>query len=67
MSHDDDGGSPRKGKLSAFALLKSWLFDKTNPVPAHAETEFLNTHDGYELAKFAKNASSASTGKPLRW
>ncbi len=55
MAHDADEGSPRKGKLSAFALLKSWLFDKSNPgPPAHAETEFLNTRDGYELAKFAK-------------
>jgi hypothetical protein len=56
MAHEEDGGPPRKGKLSAFALLKSWLFDRRGPEPAHAETEFLNTRDGYELAKFAKKA-----------
>jgi hypothetical protein len=56
MSHDEDGGSQRKGKLSAFALLKSWLFDKKTPEPAHNETEFLNTRDGYELARFAQKA-----------
>jgi hypothetical protein len=56
MAQDSDSGTPRKGKLSAFALLKSWLFDKTNPAPTHSETEFLNTRDGYELAKFAKQA-----------
>ncbi len=56
MAQDDDGRPPRKGSLSAFALLKSWLFDKSTPEPAHKETEFLNTRDGYELARFAKNA-----------
>ena len=56
MAQDSDSSPPRKGKLSAFALLKSWLFDKSNPQPAHSETEFLNTRDGYELAKFAKQA-----------
>ncbi len=57
MSHDDDDGSPvRKGKLSAFQLLKSWLFDKKSDAPAHNETEFLNTRDGYELARFAQKA-----------
>jgi hypothetical protein len=33
MAHDEDGGTQRKGKLSAFALLKSWLFDKKTPEP----------------------------------
>lgn len=47
---------PQKGKLSAFQLLKSWLFDKKSGPTAPAETEFLNTRDGYELAKFAKQA-----------
>lgn len=42
--------------MSAFALLKSWLFDKSAPEPAHNETEFLNTRDGYELARFAEKA-----------
>lgn len=56
MAQDDDGRPPRKGTLSAFALLKSWLFDKTEPAPAHNETEFLNTRDGYELARFAQKA-----------
>ena len=42
--------------MSAFALLKSWLFDKSTPEPAHNETEFLNTRDGYELARFAEKA-----------
>ncbi len=56
MAHDEDGGTQRKGKLSAFALLKSWLFDKKTPEPAHNETEFLNTRDGYELARFAQKA-----------
>lgn len=56
MAHDEDGGPLRKGKLSAFALLKSWLFDRRRPAPVHHETEFLNTSDGYELAKFAKKA-----------
>jgi hypothetical protein len=51
-----DDSPARKGKLSAFALLKSWLFDKHSPEPAHKETEFLNTRDGYELARFAKKA-----------
>jgi hypothetical protein len=58
MAHDEDGGmAQRKGKLSAFALLKSWLFDKkTSRQRAHNETEFLNTRDGYELARFAQKA-----------
>ena len=56
MAQDDDGRPPRKGSLSAFALLKSWLFDKAEPAPAHNETEFLNTRDGYELARFAEKA-----------
>ncbi|MFT3821733.1 MAG: hypothetical protein QM750_29620 [Rubrivivax sp.] len=56
MAHDDDGGPPRKGKLSAFTLLTSWLFNKRNPQPVQAETEFLNTRDGYELGKFAQKA-----------
>lgn len=56
MAQDDDGRPPRKGSLSAFALLKSWLFDKVEPAPAHNETEFLNTRDGYELARFAEKA-----------
>jgi hypothetical protein len=56
MAQEDDGRPPRKGSLSAFALLKSWLFDKSTPEPAHNETEFLNTRDGYELARFAKDA-----------
>lgn len=56
MAQDEGVVSPRKGKLSAFALLKSWLFDKRNTQPVQAETEFLNTRDGYELAKFAQKA-----------
>jgi hypothetical protein len=56
MAQGEDGSTPRKGKLSAFALLTSWLFNKRNTEPAPAETEFLNTRDGYELAKFAKQA-----------
>lgn len=56
MAQDDDGRPARKGTLSAFALLKSWLFDKSEPAPAHNETEFLNTRDGYELARFAQKA-----------
>lgn len=56
MARDDEGTTPRKGKLSAFQLLKSWLFDKSPGPRTPAETEFLNTRDGYELAKFAKQA-----------
>jgi hypothetical protein len=57
MAHEDDGAAPRKGKLSAFTLLTSWLFNKRGTQPAaSAETEFLNTRDGYELAKFAQKA-----------
>jgi hypothetical protein len=56
MAQNDDGSTPRKGKLSAFQLLKSWLFDKSAGPRTPAETEFLNTRDGYELAKFAQNA-----------
>ena len=56
MAQDDDGRPARKGSMSAFALLKSWLFDKSTPEPAHNETEFLNTRDGYELARFAEKA-----------
>jgi hypothetical protein len=56
MAQNDDGSTPRKGKLSAFQLLKSWLFDKSSGPRAPAETEFLNTRDGYELAKFAQKA-----------
>lgn len=57
MAHDDGAMAPRKGKLSAFALLKSWLFDKKSSGDSvQAETEFLNTRDGYELAKFAQKA-----------
>ncbi|MBK7059573.1 MAG: hypothetical protein IPI03_11465 [Rubrivivax sp.] len=57
MAHDkDEAGPARKGRLSAFSLLTSWLFNKKNTAPAHVETEFLNTRDGYELAKFAKQA-----------
>ena len=57
MAHEDDGGTPRKGKVSAFTLLTSWLFNKRSTEPAaSAETEFLNTRDGYELAKFAQKA-----------
>ncbi|MEN9630774.1 MAG: hypothetical protein RJA10_4002 [Pseudomonadota bacterium] len=56
MAQDDDGRPARKGTMSAFALLKSWLFDKSTPEPAHNETEFLNTRDGYELARFAEKA-----------
>lgn len=56
MAHEEDGRPPRKGSMSAFALLKSWLFDKSEPAPAHNETEFLNTRDGYELARFAEKA-----------
>ncbi len=56
MSYDDDDSPVRKGKLSAFQLLKSWLFDKKSDAPAHNETEFLNTRDGYELARFAQKA-----------
>ncbi len=57
MATNEDGGSPRnKGKSSAFALLTSWLFNKRNTQPIQAETEFLNTRDGYELGKFAQKA-----------
>jgi hypothetical protein len=56
MPYNDDSSTPRKGKLSAFQLLKSWLFDKSAGPRAPAETEFLNTRDGYELAKFAQKA-----------
>lgn len=56
MATNDDDATPRKGKLSAFQLLKSWLFDKSSGPRAPAETEFLNTRDGYELAKFAQKA-----------
>ncbi|MBK9362667.1 MAG: hypothetical protein IPM99_16870 [Rubrivivax sp.] len=56
MAQNDEGTTPRKGKLSAFQLLKSWLFDKSSSSRAPAETEFLNTRDGYELAKFAQKA-----------
>lgn len=56
MAYDDEGTSPRKGKLSAFTLLTSWLFNKRAEPTAQAETEFLNTRDGYELAKFAQKA-----------
>lgn len=56
MPYNDDGSTPRKGKLSAFQLLKSWLFDKSAGPRTPAETEFLNTRDGYELAKFAQKA-----------
>ena len=56
MAQDDDGRPARKGSMSAFALLKSWLFDKSTPEPVHNETEFLNTRDGYELARFAEKA-----------
>ncbi len=54
MAFDDDGSTPRKGKVSAFTLLTSWLFNKRNPQASRHETEFLNTRDGYELAKFAQ-------------
>ena len=56
MAQDEDGRAPRKGRLSAFALLTSWLFNKRDTAPANVETEFLNTRDGYELAKFAQKA-----------
>lgn len=56
MSQDDDGQSHRKGKVSAFTLLTSWFFGKSSATPPHQETEFLNTRDGYELARFAKQA-----------
>ena len=56
MAHEDEGGTPRKGKLSAFTLLTSWLFNKRAQPTTSAETEFLNTRDGYELAKFAQKA-----------
>ncbi|MCA0243281.1 MAG: hypothetical protein LCI02_20760 [Proteobacteria bacterium] len=56
MAQEDGGSSPRKGKSSAFTLLTSWLFNKRNPQPVQAETEFLNTRDGYELGKFAQKA-----------
>ena len=57
MANEDDGSTPRKGKVSAFTLLTSWLFNKRSTQPAaSAETEFLNTRDGYELAKFAQKA-----------
>jgi hypothetical protein len=56
MAQDDNADPPRKGKLSAFALLRSWLFNQRSTEPVHAETEFLNTRDGYELAKFASKA-----------
>lgn len=56
MANHEDGTTPRRGKLSAFQLLKSWLFNKSAEPGAPAETEFLNTRDGYELAKFARQA-----------
>ena len=56
MAQEEGGSSPRKGKASAFTLLTSWLFNKRNPQPVQAETEFLNTRDGYELGKFAQKA-----------
>lgn len=56
MSQDEDTAYGRKGKLSAFSLLKSWLFSKSETAQAKHETEFLNTKDGYELASFAKKA-----------
>lgn len=56
MDDADDRAPARKGKLSAFALLKSWLFSKDEPDRSRTETEFLNTRDGYELARFAKQA-----------
>ena len=55
--------STQKGKLSAFQLLKSWLFDKKTGPGTPAETEFLNTRDGYELAKFAKQAFGNDAAK----
>ncbi|GAB1389784.1 MAG: hypothetical protein AMXMBFR78_32770 [Rubrivivax sp.] len=56
MQPIDDSSTPRKGRLSAFQLLKAWLFDKTAGPRAPAETEFLNTRDGHELARFAQKA-----------
>lgn len=56
MAEPVDSSQPRKGKLSAFALLKSWLFAQRAPEQLHAETEFLNTRDGHELGRFAKKA-----------
>jgi len=66
MAPNDDGGPPRKGKLSAFTLLTSWLFNKRNPQPVQAETEFLNTRDGYELGKFAQKAFGNDAEAKLR-
>ncbi|MFO1329370.1 MAG: hypothetical protein U1F56_18570 [Rubrivivax sp.] len=57
MAHDDDTPVPRRGRLSAFALLKSWLLGRKAAFqPSRHETEFLNTRDGHELARFAKQA-----------
>ncbi|HNU12683.1 MAG TPA: hypothetical protein PKJ45_15175 [Rubrivivax sp.] len=52
----DDRSTPRRGRLSAFQLLKAWLFDRKAGPHAPAETEFLNTRDGHELARFAQQA-----------
>ncbi|ODU09897.1 MAG: hypothetical protein ABS84_05380 [Rubrivivax sp. SCN 71-131] len=52
----DDSSAPRRGRLSAFQLLKAWLFDRTGGRRTPVETEFLNTRDGHELAKFAQQA-----------
>lgn len=53
MAQDDGGSTPRKGRVSAFTALASWLFNKRNG-GSPSETEFLNTRDGHELAKFAQ-------------
>ncbi|MCC7151176.1 MAG: hypothetical protein IT501_04185 [Rubrivivax sp.] len=56
MAHTDENDAPRKGRLSALQLLRGWLFDKRGGTRLSAETEFLNTRDGHELAKFAHKA-----------
>lgn len=56
MAQTDNDNAPRKGRLSALQLLRGWLFDKRGGTRLSAETEFLNTRDGHELAKFAHKA-----------
>lgn len=56
MPPTDDSRTPHRGRLSAFQLLKAWLFDRTAGPRAPVETEFLNTRDGHELARFAQKA-----------
>ncbi|MCZ2440914.1 MAG: hypothetical protein LC119_12180 [Burkholderiales bacterium] len=66
MQSTDDRGTPRKGRLSAFQLLKAWLRDRTAGPSAPAETEFLNTRDGHELAKFAQKAFGSDAARDAR-